>query len=78
MRCMSAQCATGNPVPVPVPANPATFKEIRFRSGPAKYQNIDRIQPDFILILRQHKFCSNLVFSSQYLTLSLAKFVEIR
>ena len=39
------QCATGNPVPVP--ANPATFKEIRFRAGPAKYLNIDRIQTDF-------------------------------
>ena len=55
-----SQCATGNLVPVR--ANPATFKEIRFRSVPAKSLNIDQIQPDFILILRQHKFCSNLFF----------------
>ena len=69
----SRQCATGNPVP----ANLATFKELRLStSGPAKSLNIDRIQPDFKLILRQYKFCSNLVFSSQYLTLSLAKLLK--
>ena len=34
------------------------------KSGPAKSLNIDRIRPNFKLILRQHKFCSHLVFSS--------------
>ena len=58
LRSIDTQCASGNPVP----AVPATFKEIRFRPGPAKSLNIDWIQPDFILILRQRQHTFSAIF----------------
>ena len=52
--------------------------EIRFRSGPAKYLNIDRIQPHFILISTNSAaiLFSHLNIVLSY-TLILATFVEI-
>jgi len=62
LKCSPTYYQGSTGYPVPVPANPATFKISGSGPVPAKNPNIDRIEPDFILLSKQPKSCNNPVF----------------